>query len=95
MTSLEDNEEEEKNSIKDVHEVIDRLIAEQNQTRKIINDAKRALYSDSEFDGLTLVGGIKSLLRRYREERNKVEKLNRELDQIVKNQVAARKRREN
>jgi hypothetical protein len=73
-------------------QIIDRLINEQNQTREVLNQVRQELYNDSEFDGLSLIGGIKTLKRRYYEERAKVERLNKELDKMLKDHLKEQKR---
>lgn len=70
--------------------IIQRLISEQNHTRNLLDEIKKELSSDSEFAGLSLVGGIRSLIRRYREEKTKVEKLNKELDQMLRGEIIKR-----
>lgn len=60
-------------------EVIDRLILEQAKSNELIEAATVALYSTGEFTGLSLVGGIKHVLKLLHEEREKNLQLEKEL----------------
>jgi len=68
----------------DRDEVITRLIAEQTQTSRILEECRIALASDQEFQGLSLPGGIKTIIRRYKEEQEKNLQLERELTQMMR-----------
>ena len=59
--------------------IIKRLIAEQSQTGQLIEQVKCAINSDPEFQGLSMVGGIKTIIRRYKEVQDKNMKLEKEL----------------
>ena len=74
----------------DQEAVVARLIAEQAQTSRILGEIRKAISSDSEFVGLSLIGGIKTIVRRYQEERDKVVELNKELDRLVREKVTRR-----
>lgn len=63
--------------------VIKRLLAEQSQTNRLLDEVKMVIRSDKEFDGLSLVGGVKTIIRRYREEKDKNMKLERELSSML------------
>lgn len=63
----------------DYEEVIERLLAEQRQTREVLNQIEMVYRTSPEFDGLSLVGGIKAIIKRYHEEQDKVRKLEKEL----------------
>lgn len=76
-----------KNAQYDKDEVIDRLLKEQRKKNNILNDIEKVLNSDPEFQGLSLVGGVKTILRRYREEKEKNFQLNKELNQIVRKKL--------
>lgn len=68
--------------IEDPEDVINRLIAEVAQDKRLLEDIRRVIHSDPEFDGLSLVGGVKTILRRYREEKEASDKLRKELNKI-------------
>ena len=53
-------------------EVIQRLIDENNQHANLMNEIRLMLCSEPEFDGMTMVGGVKALLKRFREVKDKV-----------------------
>ena len=53
-------------------EVIQRLIDENTQHAKLMNEIRLMLSSEPEFDGLTMLGGVKALLKRFRETKDKV-----------------------
>ncbi len=63
----------------DLEEVIVRL---RNELSRIIareNNIKRLISSDAEFDGLTVIGGITTILKRLHEEQDKNRELETEL----------------
>jgi hypothetical protein len=62
--------------------VIARLINEQVQTKKIILQIEKTLRSDPEFDGLTALGGVKAILKRFHEEQDKARALEKELHRL-------------
>jgi hypothetical protein len=49
----------------DLNEVIERLRAELQHERDVIQQVKLALSSSREFDGLSVVGGVKAVLKKY------------------------------
>lgn len=53
-------------------EVIQRLIDENTQHAKLMNEIRLMLSSEPELDGMTMVGGVKALLKRFREIKDKV-----------------------
>lgn len=79
LINVPDNEPEY-----DRDEVISRLLAEQRQTSKLLNEIRRAIDSDAEFQGLSHVGGVKAILRRYQEEKEKVFNLEKELTTLIR-----------
>ena len=66
--------------------IIDRLIAEQTHSAKIFDEIKLIMSLDQEFDGLSLVGGVKAILRRFHEEEEKVKKLKKEISDLIHKQ---------
>jgi hypothetical protein len=69
-------------------EVIQRLICENNQHANLMNEIRLMLCSEPEFDGMTMVGGVKSLLKRFREIKDKsfeLEIKNKKLEYINRN----------
>jgi len=71
----------------DYEAIIERLTNEQRQVRLLVDEAKKELYLEGEFDGLTLAGGIRALKKRYFDERARVEKLNKELDKMMQDHL--------
>ena len=70
-------------------EVIQRLIDENSQHAKLMNEIRLMLCSEPEFDGMTMVGGVKALLKRFREVKDKVFELetkNKKLESTQKRQ---------
>jgi hypothetical protein len=55
----------------DLNAVIDRLTKEVTQVRNVIREVEFILSSDPEFQGLPVVGGVRTILRRYKEEQAK------------------------
>ena len=68
----------------DYDATIERLLAEQRQIQETLNQIKLAYSTVSEFEGLSLVGGIKAIIKRYLEEQNKVRMLEKELANLKK-----------
>jgi hypothetical protein len=68
----------------DQEEIIARLRAESAIDRDLLNQIRRVLSEDSEFEGLSLVGGVRAILRRYREEKERNFKLEKELSRAIK-----------
>jgi len=67
----------------DPEKVIARLISEQSRTGRILADIQQAIDSDKEFQGLTLAGGIRTIIRRYKEEQEKNLKLKKEISSLM------------
>jgi len=63
--------------------VIKCLLAEQSQTNRLLDEVRMVIRSDKEFDGLSLVGGVKTIIRRYREEKDKNMNLEKELKSML------------
>ena len=63
----------------DFETVLQRLRDELSQTRGTLSQIQQVLRSDAEFDGLTIIGGVKALQRRYYEEKEKVFQLEQAL----------------
>jgi len=76
--------ENDKRSIADPWTTIDTLINEVRQCRTQLEEAQSILYSETKFEGLRLAGGVKELLRCYREEQAKVRKLENEIKLMMK-----------
>jgi hypothetical protein len=70
---------------KDLEESLERTLAELRQIKNLVNLAKQALDSNSKFEGLTLPGGIRALLKAYQEELDKNVSLSKELEKLRKN----------
>lgn len=73
-----------KNKEYDRDRVNERLMAEIRQSHNLIDEARKALNQDNRFTNLTLVGGIKAVIRELHEKEEKVRKLEKELDRMVK-----------
>jgi len=65
--------------------VITRLLSEQAQTRKILDNIRRTLSSDPQFEGLSGDAGVKAVLKKLHEEQDKVVSLEQELTRIQHN----------
>ena len=70
----------------DLNEVIKRLRHELAFTRDRIAQVELVIRMDREFDGLSLIGGVKTILRRFHEEKDKNFELERELLKYVTQQ---------
>ena len=64
-------------------EVLVRLRAELAQSKEVKSAVEVILRSDVEFDGLSVIGGVRAILRRYYEEREKCRDLEQELKKFV------------
>ncbi len=60
----------------DKDEVIQRLINEQLQSRVVLDGATRALSQDSRFQDLSLIGGVKAVLRTLHETEKELREAN-------------------
>lgn len=69
----------------DPNEVITRLRSELRQSISMIDEVRLALTSDKEFDGLSFVGGVKAILKAYKEEKEKTFQLEKELRSLTLN----------
>ncbi len=67
----------------DLNEVIARLRAELKQLRNREEHIIQVLSSDQEFHGLSVLGGIKAILKRLHEEQGKVRDLEDELRKVT------------
>jgi hypothetical protein len=67
----------------DPNDVLARIRAELAQNIEIVRQIKLVLSSDPEFYGLSIVGGVKAVLKRYQEERDKNFELERELKKLI------------
>lgn len=67
----------------DLQDVITRLRAEMAQKLSALHKITQIVNSDPEFSGLSLVGGVKAILRRYREVQEKNRKLEAELQRMT------------
>ena len=90
---MSDEPSDSKKKKYDADEVVDRMIAEQARTGNLLKEIQKVVNSTKEFEGMTILGGIKSILRRYREEQETVRKLNKELDDMLKQQIKANRGR--
>ena len=90
---MSDEPSDSKKKKYDADEVVDRMIAEQARTGNLLKEIQKVVNSTKEFEGMTILGGIKSILRRYREEQENVRKLNKELDDMLKQQIKANRGR--
>lgn len=59
----------------DLDAVVDRLREENSQDRKIISEIQILLRSEPELDGLSVLGGIKALLKLYKAQKKEIEEL--------------------
>lgn len=78
------SDESEKRPYENPDEIIQRLISEQTQTGNILKQIRREINSCPEFEGLSLIGGIKTIIRRYKEEQSKNIDLTKELNRLIK-----------
>ena len=69
--------------LKDPDDTINRLIQEIAQDKRVLHDIQRVINSDPEFEGCSMIGGVKAMLRRYREERDAHKELDRQLMKIL------------
>lgn len=67
----------------DYEEVLSRLRAELSQSQEVRKSVELILRSDAEFDGLSVVGGVRAILRRYHEEKDRCRELEQELKKFV------------
>jgi predicted RNase H-like nuclease (RuvC/YqgF family) len=74
-------------SAADYEAILERLTNECRQLGTLLAEAKKELYMEKEFDGLTLPGGIRALKKRYYDERDKVEKLTKELNKMMQDHL--------
>lgn len=63
----------------DLPDAITRLRAEMTQKLGALAKIEQVVNSDPEFSGLSLLGGVKAILRRYREVQEENRKLEAEL----------------
>jgi len=68
----------------DQEEVIDRLINENRQYLNFLNEIKLILSNQSDFDGTSHVGGVKLLMTKYLELRNKIYLLEEKIKKLEK-----------
>lgn len=64
--------------------VIERLLSEVRQCRKIIEEIELVFKNAHWLDGLSLTGAARAVLKRYNDTAAEVERLNREIVRIVR-----------
>lgn len=68
----------------DHDKVIDTLINENKQQKGLLEEIRMTLNSQGEFDGLSIVGGVKALLKKYLETKEKAFVLEIKLKKLEK-----------
>lgn len=68
----------------DPDRVLARLMQEVRQCHFLLTTLKEVLYSDQRYEGLTLIGGFKAVLKDAREQRERIRELEREVDRLTK-----------
>lgn len=66
-----------------LQDVVTRLRAEMAQNLEALKKVARVVNSDPEFSGLSLIGGVKAILRRYHEVQEENRKLDAELKRLT------------
>jgi len=67
----------------DYDDIIQRLRAEAASNKELLRQIRRIIDSDPEFENLSLVGGVKTILRRYHEQLEENKSLNAELSLLM------------
>ena len=63
-------------------EVIERLISENRQYLEVINEIKLLLCNEKEFDQFSMLSGVKTLMSRYLELKNKIYSLEERIKKL-------------
>ena len=58
---MSDEPSDSKKKKYDADEVVDRMIAEQARTGNLLKEIQKVVNSTKEFEGMTILGGIKSI----------------------------------
>jgi hypothetical protein len=67
----------------DYEEIIERLLLEIRQRDALLTPLESLLYLNEKTTRLTMLGAVKALYRMIDERDKKIEKLERELDQLI------------
>ena len=65
-------------------DVVDRLIKENEQYRKILSEIKIEIEKNKELEGFTIVGGVKALIKKYHDSQKKVWDQEKEIKSLKK-----------
>lgn len=69
----------------DFDETIDRLIKENSFLSNLMNQGKYELFSVKELEGLSFLGAIKSLVKKYCDQQNEIHQLKQKIKELSKN----------